>query len=492
MSVSQTSLVSQNELPDIPHFVMPHSKKIALAISIIFFVGGCLSCYLGVAGIFSSPVNLSLSILGGEFIFISPWILRYALKKPQLPGYYPDLIRGLRIRLVRRELNERPLFHLDSLVNALGSLDSTPQMSVKFLDDNFEALPGGDTGGPSRDYLDDLFKGILGNSILTSETIDTSLLKFPTVPNPEHDSYEVCEKIGQLVMLLHKMNTAVRENNKKLTIGLHFDPSLFKIAFSFDEQEIRNDFSSFSFEKKIAMAQTLNQVLSAPAHVNLLELLSQPEWDHESIRGAYTYVNFVGELPSHLEDVGSVEIADNPQYLADLRESLKGVFLQYFESKLIAAHAVARGMGHVLTGHDSEDWETFRQRDHADFSASLQGTIDRESVANSIHYTGSNEVVEQKVEWIKQWIEEASDKDIQDFLKYTTGSSGLTNGRVIEINDYVLLVPHPFPKVHSCGSLILLSKSYSEFEEMSDNTKEGFLECFKTVVLGESSGYTGL
>jgi len=175
-----------------------------------------------------------------------------------------------------------------------------------------------------------------------------------------------------------------------------------------------------------------------------------------------------------------------------VREGLKEITRAFLDPQLRGIHMLACGMHTIFEKReDQEEWGSYEA---LEFSARLQGSVDKELIAASIVYDGGNEEIQKKVGWLQEWIrEEATDIEVKQLLKFITGSTGLELDEEISIAEQYVdddIPVRPFPKVHSCNNQLELAPIPSAYESMNDFSKENFIECVKLVALGEGAGYT--
>lgn len=139
---------------------------------------------------------------------------------------------------------------------------------------------------------------------------------------------------------------------------------------------------------------------------------------------------------------------------------------------------IARGMQPGLPS-----WDAVRLDSIDAFSSKVQGSIDRDKIIASIDYQGYNGIVKEKITWLKEWIRESSDAEVQAFLKFAIGSASLPNAKRITVDAQ--FPQTPYLGASTCDMKIHMSdqKRYPNWgAEKWDNTKEAFIRNLKNAM----------
>ena len=142
-----------------------------------------------------------------------------------MPGWYK-----IYITTVKRSVKRSPDFHLRKLLEAIEKSRKAGaevlRLNVTFLNDHLELNEGLDADGISRDFLDDLFEGIIQNSTLSFKPIEGSSLMLPQtkkgakncrgLPLLDAEEKSLCRDMGKLMREIYLKNKIV--NHLKVNI----------------------------------------------------------------------------------------------------------------------------------------------------------------------------------------------------------------------------------------------------------------------------------
>lgn len=174
----------------------------------------------------------------------------------------------VRIQAIKRGLLEVPLFHLSNLTGALTKLiyRGDPTTMVSYLRNDLTTDDGIDVGGLSRDYIDDLFRGILTNGGLDFRIMPSSGLKIPEtsrtadhlIPTPTltKEEKKVYADMGMVMMYCYNHDRNAFEPNP-ITIGRHFDEALFNAVKCLSARDLNTPFQNLNDETKLNMCRAL-------------------------------------------------------------------------------------------------------------------------------------------------------------------------------------------------------------------------------------------
>ena len=203
---------------------------------------------------------------------------------------------------------------------------------------------------------------------------------------------------------------------------------------------------------------------------------------------------------AHYEQHHEEGAANTPRWVSDLdcsprehmdsiRVVLHELLLSKWGRELGPIQAVAKGMKNFANGLRCRDgqWQTLRGRNLQQVIQDIQGTFDREALANAIQASGWSRVLRQKRDWLRQWIRnDATVLELRQFIRYVSGTSALPAGRNIT------LTPgrhQPFPSASSCFLNLQTSSQFCTVDRFTDSTYEGFIETLR-MAFEEPDGYT--
>lgn len=434
---------------------------------------------------------------------------------------------GISVRVIRRGLKEIPGYHLEQITKMVEQAvkqTPDPKMNVEFLRDDLTVDMGIDAGGLTRDYTDDLLQAVTQMGIFS--IIEPSSLVLPRIGQPydvEADPIPMLEKgeeslfrgIGQLIMYSYH-SRSVGHWDSTFVLGRHFDEALFKAALCLKANEIDTPFDQLHLEVKMQIASALIQarVDAGETHdkcylervETLSKLLGGNLLTDPELTSAAEACYWSESLDEALCEGGNPDIAkikDNKELFQQCL--IKSIFNSegahgQLGSQIAAIHAIAQGMKSVCkpgqhNPNDNAQWDgTIGQLDYLVFSHKVQGSLNREDIADGIQLklaVAGNAEIGKKVGWLKEWIRsEASNEELRNFLKFTTGVSGFPQGRKITINAQVNPY-YPAPKAHTCSFEMELAPASCQTPcgTFHDRSEEGFIQCLREIALTDLSGY---
>lgn len=387
------------------------------------------------------------------------------------------------------------------------------RLTVTFLNDDLQKNVGQDAGGLSRNYIDDLFQGIVEDTTLAFTSLHAhSTQVLPVAKEPLREEQRTyCEQLGQLMIWCYFSAS----DQKPFVTGARFDPALLETARSLTPEEINCPFEALSESSKLKMIRVMmEKKLPEDTHLKFsLQLLSflqafsakpmgeiSGETLSSFILNIYACDSDIFGENVDIEDLCLKAKEDPQQFIKTHKEQMeqaaeiaKKVVLSGFNGKVTSflepIHAIAKGMYsfHPITTTSAQEWWKTVQED-PQFDTKIQGTLDPLMAANSITLAEASNTPEmqQKIDWLKEWLQEASLEDVSAFLKWATGSSSIPKGGII-IEKKV--IPSHLPTAHSCFSKVDISpgRNTPDGYEYDDGTKEGFIASIQRSIK-ESAG----
>jgi len=385
--------------------------------------------------------------------------------------------------------NINSMSDMKALYNALaqGQLNQRVQMRVRFLEEN-----GQDGGGLSREFLNLLFAKIATSKYFSIN--EESSLALPQLQDSAGEAIFQEEDIqnykifGKLCMVIYRN---IKRSGGLDNIGLHFIPTTFA-ALNLPIE----DFSGpYSISVKIKLARQL--LMHDPSYgqyvrnlmEKFLDLLEQVNLlrNQEDMKQLLEDLNLLQE-----EEVQVFSMRDGLEKQHKLRELLLEKFSSLSIGKnscLQPLYAIGVGMREVLVS--SGNANSWPENNATDFSDTLQGSLTNQDVIECLNYTPGNEHTDQKVEWTKDWINEASPAQLRKFLIFVTGCSALSTPRspIYLQSMFSYSRPlFPIPKSSTCAQTLYLSDTPSKLDEYCDDTKEGFHKCLNKALECEDFG----
>ncbi len=381
------------------------------------------------------------------------------------------------IEVVQSDVKGNPIPHLYELTNLIDQFVRECARAKIHVNYRTESASRGivngravDAGGPSKNYLDDLMESI--TDINMFKTLDYSSLAYPVAERQDIDHLHTAKLVGKVIMFCHGN---YGNNTADLVIGSHFDPSVFAGVFTFKAAEMDVPFEDLPNREKIRFYQSLLNAREDVSRDRILALLHKSRWTPAEANEAKAFLAVIGY---------DVEESQKRN-----REFLFQYLAEEFDSTFIAIQAMAQGMRDVcIMGRAATraqlnaTWERqWRSCEYRTFALNVQGTIDKERVALALQVGRGNAVVIEKVRWLQEWVRtEATPAEIEQMLKYFTGSSGLSGRSRITFNGGN---QWPEPSVHTCSNSVDIASIYHHCERGKNN----FIAMIKACISGDTS-----
>ncbi|HSX10940.1 MAG TPA: hypothetical protein VLF94_04405 [Chlamydiales bacterium] len=401
------------------------------------------------------------------------------LKCLELSSRYQFANGTVEIQIIRRGINEIPQFHLEKLSEILKQHPNT-DLRVSFLKNDGTRDEGVDAGGLSRDCLDDLFEHVTkADGLLRFERHPESNLLLPA---PQGNNGALTFEENQMYRQMGQVMMYCYQNQRNLLIGRRFDNSIYRAAFSLTPPEIDREFAALPLAAKMKMCEEMaRENNEPPGSLRLIQIARKGNGlSAADLMEVEDFLNMNGDLPPDFDHAHFNP--DNPQQKAIVLKALTDQILERFKS-LPAIHALAKGMKEIRARIDNIG---FRE-----FSRKIQGSLDRNVIINAIRVQGFNRGVQRKVDWLKEWIrDEATDDELQKFIKFVGGTSCLPVGRAIQVAEQDVNNPLPVPRAHSCFFQIDISPVDAAYGPHNDHTKENFIRSLKELALTDPTQYS--
>jgi len=434
----------------------------------------------------------------------------------------------IQICVVRRGIKKIAEFHLkqfsDAIETVIRTINPSPRISVKFLEDDLSFGKAIDLGGPSRDYLNDLFEAIIHSEALSFQSIGSSSLILPRTKEnyhnlqslPELDEQEqtLYQQIGQVMMFCYESPSW-----DGYVIGRHFDNALFKGVLCLTAQEINTPFKDLPLSTQLKMC---NMLLGAHEEngIGMDYLQKRIRWinnfhllNDQALLEAARDLIYADCLPTELtlDDKGNEPDMDRiksnkDSFLISLTDSVLAQQGSHGQLgvQLAPLHAIAKGMKALYDLYDNcSSVDVLNLLDLLNsyelVSDKIQGSLDRECIANQIKPSfylrlSEESEIQKKMQWLQEWIKDekngATQEEVKNFLKFFTGSSGLAKDQCIYVQVQSLRPFTPVPIAHTCSPSIELAAEPSSYgSEYNDHTKMGFIKSLKEIALRNLSDY---
>lgn len=404
----------------------------------------------------------------------------------------------MNINVLRDGLDLMPEWHLNQLCSS----------GWETLKITYQGEQGFDLGGLKRDYI-----GKLVSSLSTRESlfgVADGSLKIPRVLGNaksgilycDHRQQEIYQNFGKLLLRCYNSISSQFDNYERdlITTGRLFSDVIFKVAFSLSENDLTVPFSQQK-DAQISLAKTILTYIDKKSSDNvknvikcfeLLEknnlktVLQTPDRSNEIQYAFYMLDETVRE--SYEDDAFGPDFekikANQDQFNNDLFNALMKDSTTVGELNGISIGSMIDPIYHMTMGMKGQ-LDLIGSVGVEAFSSKVQGAIDKDTVIASIETRSYESTLKRKVQWLKEWLGEASDIEIQSFLKFATGSASLASKRKIIIDSYNNT---PFIKVSTCDMNIHISNDmqYRGWGvDTWDDTKESFIRNLKASISQE-------
>ncbi len=398
---------------------------------------------------------------------------------------------------------------------------SSPKTSVHFLKDNLQYDRSIDAGGPSRDYFDDLFAGIMKSQALRFQTTKTSLFMPRTKedfkdsscwPKLNAEEQSLYQKMGQCIMFCHNS-----PKERLLLIGHHFDSSLFKAAFSLKAEEINTPFNELPFATKLKIFKSIVEAQEETMYDSRIALLEKEAWTNQELQKAAQQAIYAECLPEEFVQADDSPDMEKIKAYTTSEKLIRNAVIDslfgrsnnqgIYSTQLAPIHAIAQGMKSIYdllfpNKHTANHYwnNTFLNTNYHDFSTKIQGSIDRQKIVDSFEISfisDANQKMEitKKTNWLKEWLMDAekgaTEEEVRKFIKFVTGCSTLQDKKPIAIRSQSIEKLTSIPSVHTCHFVIELSPvPVGNLESYNDFTKENFIKGLREIAFTQLASYS--
>jgi hypothetical protein len=244
------------------------------------------------------------------------------------------------------------------------------------------------------------------------------------------------------------------------TVGECFHPSIFEAVFDFSYDEIIGDFENISPSRAFKIYELYNE---EPLK-GLREFIA---WDG-SEEGGGDHLDFLREQIEMLmlEDVIEVDF-DEPDY-EFIRENInlwkKVLYEETYMNSVKNLRLFAKGMG-----YDQDEWEILQGLGYERLQKTIEGDFSKEGLLGKIKlpydFADKNGLQEE----LREWINNHSEAELRNFLKYITGSPSLPVG---ENRILLKLCLGLDVQVSTCSSSIGIPRGYTDVDMENDRSPE--------------------
>jgi hypothetical protein len=331
---------------------------------------------------------------------------------------------------------------------------------VSFYDPSVGYSIAIDAGGPTREYVNQIILGVK-NTPYFSYYDGIHLPNFSNsraVGEESDEANQTFDGIGRLF-------AAVYKSNGYFQIGIHFHPKLFDLLLEFKDQELNNQPLSTEVLERISLTH-----LHSDQTDTVLDIINR-----DTITNVSDFdLEYIASLD--LDDLGAESWDDlKTRWLTTYKGKAREIFFkETFFRKVEAARRIAVSMSRSL-GYQNP-WNTIKLSGSASLNRTIQGTLTKESIAQAIRYSGNNQNVVKKVQWMRDIIL-ASEEDtefLKQFVLCVRGTPSLPSGCIIRIDEFAS--DSPYPNYHTCFTSIKMPHGVIDRSHGPNNhrTKDSF------------------
>lgn len=376
---------------------------------------------------------------------------------------YRIVDKKLCITIIKEGISEIPEWHLDQFCKGIGPYNY-PETYVKFISDDQKGIEGTDTGGLSRELIDDIVKSLVKNPNYFLEVAEGIYL-------PCSSDKALFLNIGKLMQYCYASRNDSRDkfDQTSRTTGHYFSDALFRMALSLTQEDLSVPFEKMTRSTQIKLFRSFitewkEDEMEYMKICGCLDLLEHKNTKDIELKFLNTAAYAAGYVDQDNYGTDFARIDKNPEaFIEDLYQALFNTVVFHADklkgtpiNKIMASiHALAQGLN-GLTNVTAEE-----------ASIKIQGSINRAEILKSISFNGIN----KQYAWLTNWLKKtATDSEIKQFLKFVTGASSLPKGRIIQVDS--LNNEIPYPRAFSCSYKLELSTLIKTEVQFIQNLKE--------------------
>ena len=362
------------------------------------------------------------------------------------------------ITLHKEALSRQPEEHLHSFLAVAKSVhEQLGEISVTFLDGDFAPGPGVDAGGLMRQYLDTLSHALCDGHRRRK-------LEFDRDRNALVSRELQCGVMGSILSTQEETKDEGTDNQVLLDLGQYWSvlaqSDNFVTGRMFPDDYLRHvrtllEYNTGSVEDVLQCAMSFEQddgiihiITSGQVDAVTDEQISRLYWSCESMQKEWP--TGPDEMPLRIQQVGRYALKVDL-----LREACRSMVVESVLDIVCTGQAFVRGFDQATA--------TMFKHDVVKASECIQGlAFDRERIAADIRVTAGTmhaPVINQKVDWLREWITDAtqsSQQAVERLLMAVTGTRTMIVGQGMRFTGSVDAMVH----AHTCFFLLEVPGSY--------------------------------
>ncbi|MDP1609129.1 MAG: hypothetical protein Q8L98_07440 [Chlamydiales bacterium] len=297
-----------------------------------------------------------------------------------------------------------------------------------------------DVGGVTRDCIAKLFQELYSIALpnWAGKVEEQGII--PQCKNLE-DPIEQREQI-KCYEALGLLFAFALDDDRTVRTGAYFHPALFQMLHELTTEDLGKI-------QSIPLHLYIDQSDSISVYNKLLKVFLQNT----------RYRSFFGETDLEINTAIDEFIQENkvPPSLQAAEVETKEAFLQAEGIHQILCATLCMAIG-INNYNLNSSWEVLKGASYKDLALNIQGSVDKQLILASLKWDKSGSTAEK---FLIDWIQEATPKDIQQFLHAISGSFALPVGRDLHVHIYE--EKDKLPTFHTCNFSVDLSENYLDY-----------------------------
>jgi HECT-domain (ubiquitin-transferase) len=354
-----------------------------------------------------------------------------------------------------------------------------PNADVKFIGEL-----GEDDSGLSREFLTSLFDSVCNpetSSVIIKENETTPFptpvsatsydhQKNPRYPQLSPEEKRTFENMGKMLGYCF--------GHADLVIGRRFNDTLFEIISTLSLDQVNSENLDIEVQKKIAKTIALSR--NGDTLQAFAKILDTPEdaRTDDDWRMIASCIEFMpGMEREKFSDQDFEEISLNAGLLrgnrAQLQPYIENFLLWNLCREIPPMHMMAKGMRSVVGSRALPA--------SAVLSDNIQGKINKEYLISKV--VSRNPILLDVCNFLKEWIQQATEEDLKRFLIYLTGGPSLPLNKNITLN-YSSNRDLLFPPSHTCFCALDFNENPLSIDNLDYSSQEKFNQVMQVTISG--------
>ncbi len=343
--------------------------------------------------------------------------------------------------VARADLVDCPVQVLANLSEKFQLGELSDKLSIKFIGDDTV-----DQGGPSRQFICDLFEGLAKQLVFKSCSNGHFRPELAPGKMLDEAGETIYRQMGQLMMFC--LNAA-----DSYPIGMIFEDGMYAGIHAMSDDWLEEKFADLidnpkNFDALLSLYEKTHSEQECAIKRMKQYLMPWNASTAESVvKTAYELVE--SDLPNTLQNCSCVQtLVSNGSVI---QQALKKFYAHYcFAPAIAPLHAIAYGMKRAPF-QQTVSWPEIQAMDLRKFQELLRGEVDIETIVEKIQF---RKVPGEKAAWVTNWIRKSSEETRKQFLHHLTGSTGIgkkdivvADGSAVRFDACFNMLTLPFSQV---------------------------------------------